>query len=182
MNFKPQAIPDVIVIEPKVFEDGRGFFYESYREALFRENGVKEHFVQDNHTRSSKGVLRGLHYQIEPMEQAKLIRVICGKIFDVAVDIRKGSKTFGQSVSVTLDADKKQMIYIPAGFAHGYCTLEDGCEVLYKVSQFYSVKHEHGIRWNDPKLEIIWPDLGMDYILSEKDQQLPGLQNLEVKQ
>jgi len=176
MDFKPQAIPDVIVIEPKVFEDERGFFYESYREALFRENGVKEHFVQDNHTRSSKGVLRGLHYQIEPMEQAKLIRVICGKIFDVVVDIRKGSKTFGQSVSVTLDADKKQMIYIPAGFAHGYCTLEDGCEVLYKVSNFYSPEHERGILWSDPSLKIEWPKLSGGTILSKKDKKYPTLQ------
>lgn len=175
MKFIPLEIPDIILFEPKVFGDHRGFFYESYRKSVFSENGINEDFVQDNHVSSSKGVLRGLHYQIEPATQAKLLRVIRGSIFDVAVDIRKNSKTFGKYIGIHLDAEKKQMLYIPKGFAHGYCSLEDHCEVLYKVSENYSPEHERGILWNDPEIGIEWPKLDMDYSLSEKDTKYPAL-------
>lgn len=178
MEFKRLEIPDVILIEPEVFEDPRGFFFESYREEIFAQNGITTKFVQDNHSRSQKGVLRGLHFQIEPKAQAKLIRVIKGEVFDVAVDIRKGSETFGKHVSVRLNEKNKKMLYVPPGFAHGYCVLEDGTELLYKVSDSYSSKHERGIIWNDPSLAIKWPKLNGDYILSEKDKKYPLFQEL----
>ncbi|PIQ87338.1 MAG: dTDP-4-dehydrorhamnose 3,5-epimerase [Candidatus Omnitrophica bacterium CG11_big_fil_rev_8_21_14_0_20_45_26] len=173
MKFTPLKIPDVILIEPNVHGDGRGFFFESYHEKVFAEHGINDRFVQDNHSSSVKGVLRGLHYQIAPKAQAKLIRVIRGSIFDVAVDIRKDSKTFGQHVTMTLTAEKREMLYIPAGFAHGFCVLENGTEVFYKVSDFYSPADERGILWNDPKLAIPWPPLKIDYLLSERDRKHP---------
>lgn len=180
MKFIPTEIPDVWVIEPKVFEDSRGYFYESYRASAFAAQGIKEDFQQDNHVSSKKGALRGLHFQTAPHEQAKLIRVTRGSIFDVAVDIRKASRTFGRHVGVELTADNRRMIYIPAGFAHGYLALEDGTEVLYKVTNTYSPSHERGIIWNDPALGIAWPKLNVPYAFSDKDQKYPVLKQAQL--
>ena len=176
MKFTRLSIPDVILVEPDVFGDPRGFFFESYSRARFAEGGIAAPFVQDNHSRSALGVLRGLHYQIAPRAQAKLVRVIKGKIFDAAVDIRKGSKTFGRCATGILSAENKFMLYIPPGFAHGFCVLEEGTEVLYKVSDVYSPEHERGILWNDPALGIPWPKLDGGYLLSDKDKKLPPFQ------
>ena len=173
MKFIPLDIPEVMLIEPKVFPDARGYFYESYREDVFAKNGIHTHFVQDNCSRSSKGALRGLHYQIAPTTQAKLVRVTAGEVFDVAVDIRKSSKTFGKYVSLILSGSKIQWLYVPEGFAHGFCALTDNCEFHYKVSNFYSAQDERGIIWNDPDIHIQWPK--MEYILSAKDQKYPSL-------
>ncbi len=173
MKFTPLEIPDVILIEPKVSEDARGFFIEYYREDLFIQHGIRTKFVQDNHSRSFKGVVRGLHYQIEPKAQAKFMRVVRGSVFDVCVDIRPGSKTFGKSVAIELSANNRKMLYIPEGFAHGFCVLEDGTEFFYKVSNFYSPEDERGILWNDPALGINWPKLDIPYQLSKKDQANP---------
>jgi dTDP-4-dehydrorhamnose 3,5-epimerase len=177
MKFKALSIPDVILIEPRVFEDPRGFFYESYREDLFFQNGITQKFVQDNHSRSTKGVLRGLHYQISPRAQAKLVRVVKGEVFDVAVDIRKDSKTFGKYVGELLNENNKRMMYIPLGFAHGYLTLRDHTEFLYKCSDFYSPQPERGILWDDRDIAISWPKIDIDFILSEKDKKYPSLKD-----
>ena len=177
MKFRRLELPDVILIEPQIFGDSRGFFFEIYRDDLFKSHGIKEPFVQDNQSRSQKGVLRGMHYQIPPMAQAKLIRVIRGKIFDVAIDIRKDSPTFGKQVSVILDDVENNMLFVPAGFAHGFLTLEDNTEVLYKVSDFYSPEHERGILWSDPALKVSWPEIDSELILSEKDKKYPPLKN-----
>jgi dTDP-4-dehydrorhamnose 3,5-epimerase len=177
MKFKALSIPDVILIEPRVFEDSRGFFYESYREDLFSQSGIAQKFVQDNHSCSTKGVLRGLHFQIPPKAQAKLVRVVKGEVFDVAVDIRKDSKTFGKYVGEILSENNTRMMYIPPGFAHGYLTLQDHTEFLYKCSDFYSPQHERGILWNDPDIAIIWPKLDVDFMLSEKDKKYPSLKD-----
>ena len=173
LQFSRLEIPDVILVKPKVFGDSRGFFFENYNRHVFTAHGIAEEFVQDNYSKSSLGVLRGLHYQIEPRAQAKLIRVIRGKVFDVVVDIRKGSKTFGKYVSGILSAESMQSLYIPAGFAHGFCVLEDETEFVYKVSDYYSPEHERGIFWNDRTLAIPWPPLRVDYILSDRDQKHP---------
>ncbi len=173
MKFQPLELQGLFLIEPRVYEDPRGYFYEFYNEAEFERAGIRDHFVQDNHSLSSKGTLRGLHFQIEPKVQSKLIRVTRGKAFDVAVDIRKGSKTFGRHVAMTLDAAERKMLYIPAGFAHGFLVLEDGTEFQYKVSDFYSPEHERGIRWNDPDLKIRWPKLDTDYVFSKRDCEHP---------
>ena len=178
MKFIPTEIPDVILIEPKVFPDGRGFFFESYRKDLFEKNGIHTDFVQDNHSRSAKGVLRGLHYQVAPKEQAKLVCATRGAAFDVVVDIRKGSKTFGQWVGNVLSEEKKNLLYIPAGFAHGFLALEDGTELSYKVSDVYSPLHERGILWNDPGIGIVWPECGAPVLLSEKDKKYPVLKDV----
>lgn len=177
MKFTPLEIPEVLLIEPDVHGDGRGFFSEWYREDVFREHGIGVKFVQDNHSRSSRGVLRGLHYQIPPHAQDKLVRVIRGSAFDAACDIRKGSKTFGRHVSALLSDENRRMLYIPKGFAHGFLALEEGTEFLYKVSDFYSPEHERGILWSDPAMRIDWPKLDMKYLLSEKDQKFPTLPN-----
>jgi dTDP-4-dehydrorhamnose 3,5-epimerase len=184
LNFQPTKIQDVILIEPRVFEDPRGFFFESYNQMEFARHLIGAVFVQDNHSSSAKGVLRGLHFQKEPKAQAKLIRVIRGEIFDVVVDMRKESPTFGESFCTVLSAKSHAMLYIPKGLAHGFCVLEDSTEVLYKTSDFYSPAHESGIRWNDPTLAIKWPKLNVDYIISEKDQKLPFWNDLfkEAKQ
>ena len=178
MNFSPTKIPDVIMIEPKVHRDGRGYFFESYNENLFSENKIRGPFVQDNETLSAKGVLRGLHYQIEPKAQANLMRVVRGEIFDVAVDIRQNSPTFGQYVGVTLSSENQRMLYIPTGFAHGYCVMKDETQVLYKVSNLYSPEHERGVIWNDLTLAIDWPKVECDFAVSAKDQKLPTLKQL----
>lgn len=175
MNFLRTEIEGVIVIEPKVFTDPRGFFYESYRKELFARNGIKDNFVQDNVSSSAKGVLRGLHYQIAPRAQAKLMRVVRGSVFDVAVDIRPRSKTFGKFFSVTLSAENRKMLYIPKGFAHGFCVLEEGTEFMYKVSDYYSPEHERGVLWSDSGLAIPWPKLDRAFLLSEKDKKYPVL-------
>lgn len=179
MKFIPTEIPGVIVIEPEVFEDGRGFFFESYRRDVFLREGIRKEFIQDNHSRSMKGALRGLHYQAAPREQAKLIRVIHGEVFDVAVDIRKGSKTFGQHVTTILSAENHKMLYVPEGFAHGFLSLQEDTELLYKVTELYSHEHERGIRWDDPALGIPWPKLDAAAILSEKDQNYPSFKEIE---
>ena len=177
MNFIKTAIEGVIVIEPKVFTDPRGFFYESYRKKLFAQNGIKDDFVQDNVSSSAKGVLRGLHYQIAPRVQAKLMRVLRGSVYDVAVDIRPRSRTFGKSFSITLSAENRKMLYISKGFAHGFCVLENGTEFMYKVSDYYSPEHERGVLWSDPGLAIPWPKLDRTFILSEKDKKYPVLKH-----
>ena len=177
MNFIRPEIEGVIVIEPKVFNDPRGFFYESYRKKLFVQNGVKGDFVQDNVSSSAKGVLRGLHYQIAPRAQAKLMRVLRGSVYDVAVDIRPRSRTFGKFFSITLSAGNRKMLYIPKGFAHGFCVLEDGTEFMYKVSDYYSPEHERGVLWSDPGLAIPWPKIDRAFILSEKDKKYPVLKH-----
>lgn len=173
MNFIKTDIPDVIIFEPKVFGDERGFFLESFNQKLFEEaTGLKREFVQDNHSKSSKGVLRGLHYQLPPMAQGKLVRVVQGEVFDVAVDIRKSSPTFGQWVGVLLSAENKRQLWIPEGFAHGFLTLSDTAEFLYKTTNYYSPKDEGCITWNDSSLAIKWPDIN-NIIVSAKDQAAP---------
>ena len=179
VKFTPAGLPGLILIEPHIWQDGRGYFFESYRYDRFLENGIADRFVQDNESKSSAGVLRGLHYQIEPRRQAKLVRILKGKVFDVVVDIRPGSKTFGKYFSMILDGEKKQMLYVPPGFAHGFCTLEDGTEFFYKVSDFYSPECERGILWNDPDLAIDWPK--MNYTFSPKDQKYPRFREVFKK-
>lgn len=170
MKFKPQSIPDVILIEPDLFQDSRGSFLESYNQEEFRRNGISETFVQDNHSTSSPGVIRGFHYQLEPHAQAKLVRVIRGAIYDVAVDIRPQSPTFGKCVAHELSAKNRSMLYIPTGFAHAFCALEES-EVLYKVTKLYAPEHQRGIRYDDPTIGVAWPK--MKYILSDKDKNFP---------
>lgn len=158
MKVTPLSIPDVLLIEPQVFEDDRGFFYESFNQNKFEE-AVKQkiNFVQDNHSKSVKGVLRGLHYQLPPKAQGKLVRVIQGEVFDVAVDLRQSSPTFGQWVGDVLSGDNKKQLWIPEGFAHGFLTLSDTAEFLYKTTDFYSKEHEEAIQWNDKTIGINWP-------------------------
>jgi len=163
------AIPDVILLEPKVFGDERGFFFESYnRHAFLDATGLGVGFVQDNHSRSTRGVLRGLHYQLPPKAQGKLVRVVVGEVFDVAVDIRKGSPTFGKWVGEMLSAENKRQMWIPPGFAHGFLTMSDAAEFLYKTTDYYSPEHERCVRWDDPLLAIEWPQ-GVKPLLSAKD-------------
>jgi dTDP-4-dehydrorhamnose 3,5-epimerase len=163
-------IPEVILFEPKVFGDERGFFYESFNQQKFNElSGLNVQFVQDNHSKSQKGVLRGLHYQLPPKAQGKLVRVVQGEVFDVAVDIRKSSPTFGQWVSAILSAENKQQLWIPEGFAHGFLTLSETAEFLYKTTDYYAPEMERCIVWDDKNLSIKWPILGK-LIVSEKDK------------
>lgn len=179
MNILPTKIPEVLMIEPRVFGDDRGFFFESFNEKTFKEKaGVDVRFGQDNHSCSAQNVLRGLHYQIQ-QAQGKLVRVVAGAIFDVAVDIRKSSPTFGQWVSCVLSADNKKQLWIPAGFAHGFLSLEDRTEVLYKATDFYAPAYERCILWNDPNLAIDWP-LTADPTVSGKDQAGEALDAAEV--
>lgn len=169
MKVTPLAIADVLLIEPKVFGDDRGFFYESFNQQRFNEaTGLNYDFVQDNHSKSAKGVLRGLHYQLPPKAQGKLVRVIAGEVFDVAVDIRKDSPTFGQWVGEHLSADNKRQLWIPPGLAHGFLVLSDSAEFLYKTTDYYAPELERCIRWNDPALAIVWPIDG-EPVLSAKD-------------
>lgn len=181
MKLVRTAIPDVIVIEPKIFNDTRGFFYESFNQQAFAEaTGTNYQFVQDNHSKSSRGVLRGLHYQLPPKAQGKLVRVVQGKVWDVAVDIRKGSPTFGQWVGEELSADNHKQLWIPPGFAHGFITLSDTAEFLYKTTDYYSPEHERAIRWDDPQLAIAWPLYTTDIQISAKDQQALAFSQAEV--
>ena len=167
MKFTPTAIPDAVLIEPKVFGDARGFFMESWNKRTFEQAGIAAHFIQDNHSRSTRGVLRGLHYQIR-QPQGKLIRVIAGDIFDVIVDIRRSSPTFGHKVCVRLSAEQHNMLWVPAGFAHGFYVLSEHADVLYKSTDFYAPEHERSILWNDLNLAIEWPLSGAP-TLSAKD-------------
>jgi dTDP-4-dehydrorhamnose 3,5-epimerase len=172
------AIPDVVLITTKKFGDARGFFSETWNEAAFRAAGIDAHFVQDNHAYSAtKDTLRGLHFQAAPMAQDKLLRVSRGAIFDVAVDIRKGSPSFGQHVSAVLSADNWAQLWVPKGFAHGYCSLEPDTEVLYKVTAPYAPSHDRGIRWDDPALAIAWPVTAAAAQLSDKDKVHPLLKD-----
>lgn len=177
--FKRLEIPAVILIEPKVFEDGRGFFMETYKMPDFATAGIKGNFVQENHSRSGKGVLRGLHYQNPPFAQGKLVRVVRGEIFDVVVDIRKGSPTWGKWVGVILSEEDKNIVYVPQAFAHGFCVLSEIAEVIYKTTNVYSPESEAGIIWNDADLNIEWPV--KEPILSEKDEKLPALKNADIR-
>lgn len=171
MNVIPTEIPEVLILEPKVFGDERGFFYESYNERVFREaTGLDVQFVQDNHSRSVQGVLRGLHYQLPPAAQGKLVRCVVGEVFDVAVDVRKNSSTFGQWVGAYLSAENKRQFWIPKGFAHGFLVLSEYAEFLYKATNYYAPAHERCILWKDATLAIHWP-AGIAPILSEKDAQ-----------
>ncbi len=175
--FKRLEIPDIILIEPKIFKDARGFFMETYKYSEFRKNGIEYEFVQDNHSKSKKGVLRGLHYQLKPMEQGKLVRCIRGRIWDVAVDIRKGSPWYKKWVAIELSEENKLMLWVPPGFAHGFVALEDNTEVVYKVTKEYAPELDRGIIWNDPDIGIEWPI--ENPILSEKDSKLPRLKDAE---
>ena len=179
MKVTPTAIADVLVIEPKVFGDARGFFFESFNQKAFNEaSGLDVNFVQDNHSRSGKGVLRGLHYQIE-QPQGKLVRVVRGAVFDVAVDIRKGSSTFGKWVGMELSEDNYKQHWIPAGFAHGFLVTSDSAEFLYKTTDYYAPEHERCIAWNDPAIGIEWP-LTTQPCLSAKDQKGLALREAET--
>ena len=176
MECIPTEIPDVKVLVPKKFGDHRGFFSEVYSDKLLAGCGINLRFVQDNHSLSAeKGVVRGLHYQLPPMAQDKLVRVVHGAILDVAVDIRKNSPTFGKHVTAILSAENWHQIFVPAGFAHGFVTLERNTEVLYKVTAYYSPSHERGIRWNDPKLGIDWGIEESAAVLSQRDREHPML-------
>lgn len=179
MKVTQTDIPDVLVIEPHIFGDDRGFFYESYNERAFLDKiGIREHFVQDNHSRSARNVLRGLHYQIQ-QPQGKLVRVIIGTVFDVAVDLRSNSKTFGQWVGIHLSSEHKQQLWVPAGFAHGFVVLSEYAEFLYKTTDYYAPQHERCIHWHDPDLAIVWPIQG-EPVLSAKDRSGRLLREAEV--
>ncbi len=174
-------IPDVWIIEPRVFGDERGFFFESFNEKAFNEaTGNKLPFVQDNHSKSAKGVLRGLHYQLPPKAQGKLVRVVQGEVFDVAVDIRKDSPTYGQWVGEVLSAENKKQLWIPPGFAHGFLTLSDTAEFLYKTTDYWSPEHERAILWNDASLKIDWPLNGLTPQLAAKDAAASVLSDAEI--
>lgn len=169
MNVIPTAIPDVLIVEPRVFGDERGFFYESFNTRKFKElTGLEPNFVQDNHSRSVKNTLRGLHYQIK-QPQGKLVRVVSGAVFDVAVDIRKASPTFGRWVGQILSAENRQQLWIPVGFSHGFLVLSDYAELLYKATDYWAPEHERSMAWNDPDLGIAWPLAG-EPILAVKDR------------
>jgi dTDP-4-dehydrorhamnose 3,5-epimerase len=167
MRVLPTAIPDVLVVEPRVFEDVRGFFFESWNRRAFAEAGIDADFVQDNHSRSRRGVLRGLHYQVEHA-QGKLVRVTVGEVFDVAVDLRRSSPTFGRHVAMTLSAANRRMLFIPPGFAHGFLVVSDAAEFLYKTTDYWYPAHERTLQWNDPALGIAWPS-GIAPALAAKD-------------
>ena len=178
MRGTPTAIADVLIIDPKVFGDARGFFYESFNQKAFNEaTGLDLNFVQDNHSRSTKGVLRGLHYQIQ-QPQGKLVRVVRGAVFDVAVDIRKGSSTFGKWVGVELSEDNHRQLWVPPGFAHGFVVISNSADVLYKTTDYYVLEHERCIAWNDPAIGIQWP-LSGEPVLSVKDRQSNPLAEAE---
>ncbi len=180
MNCIQTPIPDLLLIEPKVFSDARGFFYESYNQKTFASFGITATFVQDNISRSTKGVLRGLHYQLAPFAQAKLVSVSIGAVFDVVVDIRRGSPTFGKWFGVELSEENKRMLYVPEGFAHGFQVLSDVAEFRYKVTNFYTPSADRGILWNDPAIGIEWRNLGIEPILSEKDRNAKPLHEAEI--
>jgi dTDP-4-dehydrorhamnose 3,5-epimerase len=177
MQFTTCDIPGLIIIEPKIFGDSRGYFFEAYNESVFKNNGITCDFVQDNQSQSSFGVIRGLHYQLNPHAQAKLLRVLSGKILDVAVDIRKGSPTYGKYFAIELSAENKKQLFIPAGFAHGFSVLSETAEVLYKCDEFYHKESEGGIRFDDPAIRIDWQVDPSNANISEKDNLLPFLKD-----
>ncbi len=176
-SFKKLEIADVILVEPRTFPDDRGFFMESYKESEFIKNEINIKFVQDNYSHSSKGVLRGLHYQKDPKAQAKLVMVIKGEIFDVAVDLRKNSPTYGKWVGEILSEQNHRLLYVPEGFAHGFCVLSDEVDVIYKVNNEYSPENDRGILWSDPEVGVNWPI--ENPIISEKDTKQPLLKNAD---
>jgi dTDP-4-dehydrorhamnose 3,5-epimerase len=179
LSVEPTTIPDVKIVTPKRFGDDRGVFSEVYHRQRFIEAGITIEFVQDNHSRSAKiGTVRGLHFQSEPFVQDKLVRVVRGRILDVAVDLRRSSPTYGRHVAVELSAENWRQLLVPAGFAHGFCTLEADTEVLYKVSGYYSAAHDFGIAWDDPDLGIAWPVAHDQATLSDKDRRQPRLLEL----
>jgi dTDP-4-dehydrorhamnose 3,5-epimerase len=177
MSFIDTGFPGLLVYEPLVFDDSRGFFYEAYNQKIFGGAGVETQFVQDNQSRSTRGVIRGLHYQVPPYAQVKLVRALVGSILDVVVDIRKGSPTFGKVFSIELSAANKKQLFVPAGFAHGFSVLSEVAEVLYKCDQFYSKPNEQGILYNDPALQIDWQIPSAQAIVSDKDLLLPVFAN-----
>jgi len=180
MKVSDTNIPDVKIIEPMLFEDKRGFFFESFNQRTFEETiGRRVAFFQDNHSMSIRGVLRGLHYQLPPHAQGKLVRIIQGEVFDVAVDIRKSSPTYGKWVAEILSAENKKQLWVPEGFAHGFLTLSETCEVVYKTTDYYTSKHERCIRWDDHSINIDWPS-HLSLILSSKDAGAKNLQATEV--
>lgn len=180
MNVIKTAIPDVLIFEPKVFGDDRGFFFESFNQKIFEDAvGRKVEFVQDNHSQSQKNVLRGLHYQLDPHAQGKLVRCVEGEVFDVAVDIRKSSETFGQWVGVILSAENKRQFWIPEGFAHGFVTLSDSAQFLYKATNYYAPSSERTLQWNDKTINIQWP-VDTNITLSDKDLNGVCLVNAEL--
>ena len=180
MNVIETAIPDVKIIEPKVFGDERGYFYESFNTRAFRELvGIEQDFVQDNHSKSVKGVLRGLHYQIE-QAQGKLVRTVVGEVFDVVVDIRRRSSTFGQHVAVVLSAQNKRMLWVPVGFAHGFLVTSDVAEFVYKTTDYYAPQHERSLLWCDPELHIEWPLAGAMPQLKKADAEAQPLDLAEI--
>ena len=181
MKVTETKIPGLLIIEPRVFGDERGFFFESFNEKAFNEaTGNNLPFVQDNHSKSAKGVLRGLHYQLPPKAQGKLVRVVQGEVFDVAVDIRKESSTYGQWVGEVLSADNKKQLWIPPGLAHGFLTLSDTAEFLYKTTDYWSPEHERAIRWNDATLKIDWPLNGLTPQLAAKDAAAVAFSAAEI--
>ena len=180
MNIKSLAIPEVRILQPRRFDDERGFFSETWNRRTLRDAGVELDFVQDNHSLSrAQGTVRGLHYQAPPFAQDKLVRVVRGRILDVAVDLRRGSPSYGRHVSAEIGADQGHQILVPQGFAHGFCTLEPDTEVIYKVTGYFSPQHDLGILWNDPELEISWPVETNAAVLSEKDLRQPRLREIE---
>lgn len=176
-DFKNLDLPDVVLVEPKVFSDGRGYFLETFKYSDFDSFGLSASFVQDNYSFSEKGVLRGLHWQNNPQAQAKLVQCLSGEIFDVAVDIRKNSPTYGQWVAEVLSAENKKLLYVPVGFAHGFCVLSDQAKILYKCTAEYAPELERGVIWNDPDIGVEWPT--KDPSLSERDQQNVRLKDID---
>lgn len=180
MKITPTALPEVLLVEPKVFGDARGFFFESFSQRLFDEAvGEPVVFVQDNHSRSARGVLRGLHFQRPPHAQGKLVRCSAGRVWDVAVDVRRSSPRFGQWVGAELSADNHHQLWIPPGFAHGFVVLSETADFLYKTTDYYAPASEGAVRWDDPALAIAWPDLGMSPLLSGKDAAAPLLRDVD---
>jgi dTDP-4-dehydrorhamnose 3,5-epimerase len=176
-EFARAEIPDIVVIQPRLFRDDRGFFMESYKRSDFAAHGIAETFVQSNHSRSPRGIVRGLHYQKHPKAQGKLVRTLVGEVFDVAVDLRRGSPTYGRWDGLVLSAENRKAIYVPPGFAHGFCVTSEAAEVLYMTTEEYSLSHEAGVIWNDPDLAIRWPVA--DPQLSERDRHWPRLRDAD---
>jgi dTDP-4-dehydrorhamnose 3,5-epimerase len=181
MNIEKTFIQDLIIITPRIFDDSRGYFFESYNQDQFQENGIQYQFIQDNQSFSKRGVIRGLHLQINPFAQAKLVRVLEGEILDVAVDLRKNSPTYGQHFSVVLSSENKKQLMIPHGFAHGFSVLSETASVMYKIDQLYNKESERGIRYDDPTLAIDWQLDANEVIVSEKDLILPGFNKIDFE-
>ncbi|MBN8707425.1 MAG: dTDP-4-dehydrorhamnose 3,5-epimerase [Bacteroidetes bacterium] len=180
MTFKTTSIPGIVIIEPKVFGDSRGFFLESFHKERFAQHGITEDFVQDNVSRSSKGTLRGLHYQLDPNAQGKLVRVSVGEVYDVAVDIRKGSPTYGKYFGMILSEENKAMMYVPAGFAHGFIVLSETAEFTYKCTNYYAPQSEKSLLWNDPEIGIEWPMQPDLNLISGKDKAASFLKDADI--